>query len=127
MKIGPLTKKEVLAHLLDLRNYAENDDKDGFSQLALSIVLQRNPQLAQLFTLSKEKGYEQRDDISTQDKARISELDDMICKAYPCFQSGNFSSMFVFFKNTIESQQNHPDSPVSPPSGHDGQWASTRI
>jgi len=94
--MGPLTKREVFAHLLDLRECAINNDEEGFKRLARIILISRSPELKELYEWSKENGHVKKENLKKNFNRRAEAMEELIKVSYPCFQTGNFNSFFEF-------------------------------
>ena len=92
----PFTKKEIFAHLLDLKACADRNNKEEFVALARRIIIPHSPELRELYEYSKAQGFIKKEKLRKNFSRKVEATEELIDVAYICFQSGNFNPLFAY-------------------------------
>jgi hypothetical protein len=91
-----ITKKEIFAHLLDLKSCAERNNWHEFHHLALKILIPYSPELEQLYCLTPGKGITKKDRLKKNFNRRAEGMEELIRISFECFKTGECNPIFDY-------------------------------
>jgi hypothetical protein len=88
-----MDKKELFAHLLDLKSCAVRGHKDEFRRLALIIMVPKNETLKKAYCHTREHGYMLSSNLDPEKQKQAEETEKLIDLGFECFRSDNFKPL----------------------------------